>query len=172
MRVPADMYPDIVMMYTVDFLSCGEIGEKIGCSRVRIHQILNGLGVDTSKRQRKAEVPCAICSKPVLKHKCQLKVNRKNYCSHECYHKAIASPGYQQWRQGTRYAREIVNKVFRLDPGNVVHHMDGDQGNNSKPNLFVFETAADHGAYHRSSRPIRAFSLKEFDWVTLENTKF
>ena len=36
-----------------------------------------------------------------------------------------------------------------LKPDEVVHHIDGDRGNNTEENLLVFRTKSDHSAFHR-----------------------
>lgn len=55
--------------------------------------------------------------------------------------------------RGMAYAY-IVNAVTKLGrplkPSEVVHHIDGDQTNDSPDNLMVFRTNSDHVKYHRN----------------------
>lgn len=58
------------------------------------------------------------------------------------------NPGYKYSRNGLRIARRTVDKHFRLQAGNVVHHWDGDETNNNLDNLAVFANNSDHMRYH------------------------
>lgn len=57
-------------------------------------------------------------------------------------------PGYKASPYGLLVARRIVRKHFHLRTGNVVHHWDGDETNNSLDNLAVFATQTEHMRYH------------------------
>ena len=85
--------------------------------------------------------PCKHCGKL---HK------RQTYCSKPCYYAAIHNPSYVQWRQGQRHARATVTDAgFTLQPGHIIHHVDSDNRNNTRQNLWVFASHGDHMAYHR-----------------------
>lgn len=45
---------------------------------------------------------------------------------------------------------------FFLQPGNVVHHIDGNTGNNAIGNLLLCETQADHLFIHQRQRALSA----------------
>jgi hypothetical protein len=47
--------------------------------------------------------------------------------------------------------RLVMEKVLgrRLEPGEVVHHIDGDPANNAPENLMLFESQAAHQAWER-----------------------
>ena len=56
------------------------------------------------------------------------------------------------FRDGSKRSRREWEhrKVAGAQPGQIVHHIDGDPLNNDLSNLHVFENAKQHGAAHRS----------------------
>jgi hypothetical protein len=80
---------------------------------------------------------------------CGVLTQRRKYASRECYFRYVCKRPYVSWRQGQRIARVLVSQHFELRPGNVVHHVDGDNRNNALGNLWVFECHADHMSHHR-----------------------
>jgi len=50
--------------------------------------------------------------------------------------------------------------VMNAPPGSVVHHKDGDRGNNNPDNLEIFENQSAHMKHHAAMRS-RTDELKE-----------
>lgn len=80
---------------------------------------------------------------------CGVPTKRKKYASMECYMRAVCQRPHISWRHGRRIARHVVSQVFPLEPQHVVHHVDGDNRNNSLSNLWVFACHGDHMSHHR-----------------------
>jgi len=86
-------------------------------------------------------------------------LTKRKYTSVVCYHRDVTSwrtVPYVQWRHGQRLARKAVLNYTELEPGNIVHHVDGDTRHNQIGNLWVFATHAEHMSFHRngSAKPI------------------
>jgi len=128
------------------------IADELGVSRAGVKKYLNRRGIDTGKR--KWDVTCNECGVAFKKPRCQIRKNRFSYCTIACYIKAMRNPDYNENRQGQRIARKSVKSLFPLDPGNVVHHEDGDTTNNDPVNLMVFATHGAHMRWHRGDRSL------------------
>lgn len=161
---------DIVSRYVDGKMACSAIAGEIGLTRVRVWQILQAAGVDTSKR--KYTVACSVCGKPLERTRARLRRARRPYCSAKCYQTHVASSTYQANRQGQRVARSVAAAAFDLKPENVVHHADGDCSNNNPGNLYVFATASDHHLYHRTDLEVPAYSVGRGKFTTLRNHRY
>lgn len=139
---------DVIDMYAVQLIPMSDIGAIFGKSRGRIYQILKDAGVDTSKKL--IDVSCTVCSKIVSRPRCQIRKTKRHFCGYDCYHAWLdnRSDG-KYWRHGQRIARQLVSEVFDLQPGHVVHHVDGNNYHNLLPNFWVFACQGDHLRYHR-----------------------
>ncbi len=102
---------------------------------------------------------CAACGALFDRPRSQAKRGHyKQYCSEACYQGTIKQNGanYVNSRVGTRRGRKVVSAHFAIRPGQVVHHHDGDDTNNTLTNLAVFATQAEHMRFHRggNAQPI------------------
>lgn len=138
---------DIINAYENNLEPMISIAKRYGVSRGRIYQILNECGVDTSKRR--IPVSCTVCGTAVQRTKAHIRKTKNPYCSTDCYFAALENKDSQYWRHGQRIARQVVSKLFNLQPGNVVHHIDTNNYNNNPNNLVVFATQGDHIRHHR-----------------------
>ena len=169
-RIDPAKLVNIRKMYEKELLSCQMIADRVGCTRVRIWQLLKAQGVKTEDHKR--ESSCVICGKPVLRTRARIRDHRRVYCGNACYWVHVASNNYQVSRQGQRVARQIVSKIYTLGPKDVVHHMDGNQSNNAPNNLAVFASSSDHMRYHRTDIPVRAFMLGARRFEELVNSRY
>jgi hypothetical protein len=122
----------------------------MGFSRAGVVKCLNRHGVDTSKSHR-VEFKCLQCGTSVYLRKTNARMNvEKRFCTRKCYHEYLGdNSSYNEWRHGTRIARAKIADIMDLRPEHRVHHIDGNQRNNSLENLMVLASATDHGKLHR-----------------------
>lgn len=92
---------------------------------------------------------CNFCGKEFQQLISIARKNIKHYCKNSCYFASLENPGYHPWRVGQRLARAIVSQYFALQDGNVTHHKDGDNRNNDRINLAVYQSQSDHLGHHR-----------------------
>ena len=149
---------DIIEAYTNDLTPMITLASTYKVTRQRIWQMLKDAGVDTGKR--KLTVTCTQCCKPMQRTKARIRRTTHHFCSIECYYAWLESNSISKgaWRQGLRIARHVVSKHFTLQPGYVVHHIDGDNHNNDILNLMVFACNGDHTRYHRGFDAIPLFN--------------
>ncbi len=144
-------YEEIIRLYTVEHLTCEQIGKRAGVTRQTIYQVLCRRGI-TSKQGEHVQATCDYCSTKFDMFRGRWKKSSKHVCSAEHYYAALGQSGYKPWRQGQRLARAIVAQHFDLQPEHIVHHEDRDNKNNDRSNLRVFASQADHMAYHRGRK--------------------
>lgn len=137
----------MVNLYTVNHLTMDEIGRIAGITRQAVYKHLKKANI-SSDMGEKVVIFCDLCGKQATKYRKQWRSSIKHFCSIECYHISLESPGYHPWRQGQRLARIIVGQFFKLESGHVVHHVDNDNRNNDKSNLMVFANQSDHLKFH------------------------
>jgi hypothetical protein len=144
-----------VTLYTVQHLTCAEIGRILGVSRFGIWKALKSAGVN-SRDGEWVECVCAQCGGPFNKPRSRWRKQRNHFCTEQCYFDSLANPAYNYSRQGQRVARKVVSLHFDLVPGYVVHHWDSNTENNELKNLAVFESNAQHMSFERggNDRPI------------------
>lgn len=145
----------LTRLYTVEHLTCAEIGARVKLSRQQIAMRLKQAKISTNKGTW-VNCICEFCSKEYKVTRSKYRKIGSKYCSTTCYGAAITSPKSHLWRHGQRLARLIVAQHFDLQPGHVVHHKDGDDHNNDRSNLAVYASQADHAKMHRkgSVKPI------------------
>ena len=146
----------IVDMYRTQHLTCRAIGRLVGMSGVAVWRRLQAAGVAACEGER-VEARCFACGAPIVVTRARWRNTRKLHCSESCYFKTIENPAYNPNRQGMRLARKRVESVFSLASQHVVHHVDGDEGNNLLANLLVFACQADHMSYHRGGSGLPIF---------------
>ena len=106
---------------------------------------------ETARKEQAVNAACCVCGKACKKKK----TSTRPFCSQRCYHSLRQDGRYVPRRSGQRKARKVVSGYFQLQPGNVVHHEDRDNNNNSLSNLMVFATQADHMAYHHGVSEVK-----------------
>lgn len=143
----------VVVLYTVQHLTMEEIGLLVGRSRSRIAQILKQAGTK-AEQGTWVNRSCAYCGEAIKVRRGLARKNIASYCHADHYYASRENPNYYRCRTGQRLARAIVAQQFRLLPGHVVHHKDGDNRNNDKANLRVFASQSDHMAHHHGKQAV------------------
>lgn len=144
---------DVVYHYTVNHLTYEEIGKLYGVTRQAVYKVIKKQGITTQQGEH-VDCECAYCGKSFTKTRKRWKSTMYHYCSENCYFASRENPAYLPWRQGLRLARAIVGQHFQLQPGHVVHHVDGNNHNNNLSNLWVFASNAEHTAFHHGKRRV------------------
>lgn len=138
---------DVVVMYTEQHLTLREIGKLTEMSATAVLKRLRKAGV-TRAEGTHITVACSTCGKAIDRTRKRWKINHESFCNTQCYAVYLQNPDYNPWRQGSRIARAIVAEYFRLEPDYIVHHKDGNQRNNDRANLQVFDSQSSHLRYH------------------------
>lgn len=141
----------LVDLYTKEHLTCAEIATRYGVTRQAIAYRLRNAGV-TSEQGEWVNRRCAYCQDAMRVTRKRARTHKWVFCNQEHYYAFLGKSGYQEWRHGGRLARAVVAQHFELLPEYVVHHKDGDQRNNDRANLMVFESNSDHMAHHRGRK--------------------
>jgi hypothetical protein len=140
---------DLLLLYR-NGQSAAEIAAWTGYTRQRIWQRLKALNepLKVKSAVRKCGLPG--CTKWMRFHNSRLKKSKLVFCCSEHYYayRPMLNPNYHVSRQGCRLARAEVAKHFQLEPEHIVHHVNGDQRDNRKENLVVFESQAAHMRHH------------------------
>lgn len=138
---------DIVAWFTRDHLTLRQIGKLTGMSAAAVHKRLRIAGIDREQGTW-VNVACDMCGKPFRKRRAPWRRSKEHFCGHACLATSLENPGYKPWRQGQRLARAIVSQYHKLEPGEIVHHKDGDNRNYDKSNLAVYASHSDHLKAH------------------------
>lgn len=135
--------------YLGEHLTLAEIGERLGITRQAVHFKIQRFSIDTSHAER-FDVNCDGCGKPHSITRRRYRGAIKHFCTMICYREYLQSAEYRRWQQGQRIGRTVMEKALErsLVPGEVVHHIDGDSGNNDLSNLMLFKSNVEHAAYH------------------------
>ena len=136
---------DVVVSYAKLHMSMAQIAALRGVTRQAVWKRIKAAGVPI--RSARIQIDCAFCGSQFEIWRHRLKCGQKHYCSVNCYYASRENPGYRPWRQGCRLARAIVGQYFKLEPGMIVHHKDGNNRNNDRANLAVY---ASHSAHLRN----------------------
>jgi transposase-like protein len=141
---------DIAEAYDTGLVPVITLAQKYGVSRASVYKTLRKQGVDTSKRR--LPVSCTTCGKTIHRTKADLRNRKHLFCDQDCYYAFLdAGNGlpYIQSKAGQRHARRVVEALYRLQDGNIIHHEDRNTMNNHPSNLRVFSCQGDHIRYHR-----------------------
>ena len=149
-------------MYEERLMTLQMIGDEYGVSRQAVLKYLRKHGVDTSDRLR--DVKCVQCGKEMKRTRKRARVTKRPCCSPACYKELIKNPNYQDSRQGCRIAHRVIEEYVCPPENYISHHVDGDEFNNEKGNLWVFRTNADHMRYHRGGES-EALIVSKNEWV-------
>lgn len=141
--------PQRVHDYFVNLhLTQREIGRLEGISAPAVCKILRKLGVPSTAGTH-VKLVCPECGKTFTRTRALARATRTPRCSVGCYRAARRNPAFVGWRQGMRRARARVRRAgFPLMDYHVVHHVNGDQRDNTMSNLWVFASHSDHLRYH------------------------
>ena len=123
---------------------------------------------------------CTRCGKEVPYRKpSQRKRNPRAFCSRQCHMKTLneelnptrmtdqtrekirlsrlgKGEGLTYTKQYGRHEHRIVAEQTlgrALEPGEIVHHVDGDKRNNAPENLMVFPSQSEHMKWHLENDP-------------------
>jgi hypothetical protein len=156
---------ELVRLYTQEHLTLRAIGVRVGVSSATVWKRLHRAGVPREAGTW-VNLTCAACGLAYRRPRA-LARRRRHYCSDACYQATIKRNGaqYTESRVGQRKARRVVARYFTLQPTHIVHHHDGDNGNNAVVNLAVFTTHAEHMRFHRggAAQPIWDGATVELD---------
>jgi len=136
---------EIARLFTVEHLTYRQIAAQIGMSPTMVGKRLRRVGVSASQGEH-VKLCCAHCGIEIDRHRSRVRKASKLFCNKECYFATRENPAFVKWRDGGRVARAVVARYFELEPDHVVHHHDGNPGNNEPRNLAVL--AREHSKYH------------------------
>ena len=138
--------------YVNQHLTMREIGLLEGISGVAVWKILHKQEISAADGER-VSLTCPECGKAFTRTRARVRKTRVPRCSVGCYRAARRKPTFVGWRQGMRRARaEVMRAGFPLTSAHVVHHVDGNQRNNDRRNLWVFGSQGDHVKHHHGKR--------------------
>lgn len=153
---------EIAALYT-GMTRVNDIAELAGISRQGVFNILKDFGVTTYKR-KSVEVVCQFCKERFTKY--HTNVSEINYCSSQCFHASHSIAGmyskrgssFESLSEGSihrklsKIARKTVTESgIILEPGQVVHHINGDRNDNRIENLQVFNSHSEHMKFHHNA---------------------
>lgn len=131
-----------------------------------------------SRKSIRIVVKCEFCDKESRKIPYSVNNSKKHFCSMKCYSSYKKGSNHPRWLGGRKvdkdgyvlvykpthvnadirgYIREhrevLENDMGRLlEKSEVVHHIDGDKGNNKVENLMLFGNHGEHLSFHRLVR--------------------
>lgn len=150
-----DHLEEIKDLFLKQLFSLEMIAKQFNVSRQSIKKVLNANGIKTSYDATRPQCVCVTCGKEFVKTRA-LKRNQtgwNDYCSRQCYYKAIEGFGFPDNRVSRREARlkmaiQIIASL-KLPAGSIIHHIDGNQANNDARNLILFASQSAHLRFHR-----------------------
>lgn len=159
-KLPVDA---IIDLYVNRNMTMQHIADKAGITRQAVKLILDRNGVEY--RGGKQDRICMFCNETFQATRNRIKKGGGDYCSVQCFHASRSlsgeySPngGYMARMQQAVGAsdrtmgRRARKQIEGLQPGQVVHHIDGNRTNNDPSNLMVFNSHAEHMAHHHALR--------------------
>lgn len=153
---------ELERLYLVEHKTMQEIGDLLGCTRQNVHHRIRKFGIDKTSAER-FNVRCDLCGREFSTTRKRYKLTIKHFCSLDCYKGYMKNPEYKQWRNGQRIARAVMERHLgrELASGEIVHHNDGDNNNNTIENLRLFPSTGEHTAYHHKVRRDRLEGFPE-----------
>lgn len=150
---------ELVRKFVEELVPMVVLATEYGISRQAVHKIIRKSGVNVVAAA-KVTVTCAVCNKTFVAARNRVRATNTLTCSRDCYYTFLKRNNYKENSRGSRLARKLVGLYHTLRPGEIVHHIDGDQSNNKLENLMVFASAADHVRFHRGFdvKPVWVFS--------------
>jgi hypothetical protein len=153
-------------LYLKKHMTGQEIADIAGVTRQGIYKAMDRLGIDRSAAERFTCI-CDMCGTAYELYRQRWNATSGHYCSTECYHmhRGIILPHRRENRQQKRIARAVMAKHLgrALVKDEVVHHIDGDEYNNSIDNLVHFVNHSEHLRYHHQLRINRIKEGKNAD---------
>lgn len=158
-----------IELYTIQHLTMAEIGKIFGVTRSAISRTLERAGINTTLGER-VNVRCDFCGRNYSLTRKKWKTWKHHFCREKCYFNMLARHDSKlNWR-GTGLARQLVARYFLLMPEHIVHHVDGDDLNNTLSNLWVFRNQRDHLRFHGGFKvkPLwrGEHESKELPWIS------
>lgn len=150
-----DHLEEIKDLFLNQLFSLEMVAQQFKVSRMSIKKLLNSVGVKTSYDATRPQCECAVCGKPFTKTRSRKRnqTGWNDYCSRQCYYKAIEGFGFPDNRVSRREARlkmaiQIIASL-KLPEGSIIHHIDGNQANNDARNIILFASQSAHLRFHR-----------------------
>ena len=152
---------ELSRMYLEEHLTMEQIGRVVGLTRQGVCHWVKKHGIDVGKAER-FKVICDVCGKEFELTRKRFTKSIKHFCGMGCYTSYLRNPSYRQSRTGQRIARSVLGQSLQreLRSGEVVHHRDGDDTNNSLGNLQLFGSHSEHIAFHHKLRQDTRHVLK------------
>lgn len=145
--------PRIAHAYTVQHLTCDQIGYLEGITGRQVNRLLARAGI-RREQGTWVQTTCAACGNAVSRRRAQWRKTRQSFCSQTCYYAKRANAKYKRWTHGAQLARATVRAAgFPLLKSHVVHHWDSNNRNNALVNLAVFATQREHMKFHHHGQP-------------------
>jgi hypothetical protein len=140
----------IVELYCKRGFTMAQVAKKVGMSPMGVWRRLKKAGVEDSR----VEVECGWCGILFKKGRATWRKSTYHFCCVPCcteWTRVERGNGFKENKESCKRARKLVKEWFDLkggQDGNIVHHVDGNEGNNELSNLWVFENHADHHRFH------------------------
>jgi len=141
---------DIITAYTVQLESAQAIATRYNRTRQSVYKLLKSHNIDPNDYAQ-LTVSCTACGAQIQRPRCHVRDRKHLFCGsgcHTAYQEAMNNGSYDQNRRGQRVARSVVSRYHQLQPGEIIHHIDGNTLNNHPTNLAVYANQGDHIRIH------------------------
>lgn len=143
-------------------LSIPQIADILSLPRSRVRDLLLNVGVELRSRAdgiRLRRFACGSAMRGKIRklsksHIEKIRTHRVQWAEENAVGISLKPSGYFEYTRGANKGRRVHDVLFedsigrKLLPHEVVHHLDGDRGNNDPTNL-VLMTRAEHSRLHR-----------------------
>lgn len=160
-------YSRAIHMYEKEFMSCKEIGDEFGVSKVTIHAYLRSQGVNTSYSRRVIDSQCEKCGNKFQIHRSAKATQEHDFCSTDCYHTWSKSPEFQYRRAQIIRARKVFEDTIGFSYDYILDLIDGNPENIDIKNLIAFRTKKDQMRWKRGGI-VQALLGKSQMWEEVE----